>query len=65
MVAHGGGADFAVDDRVNHVSYSDGLPGDDLVGEDALHRPGRAFHFGEDGLVIGGVEPAGVADLAA
>ena len=42
VVAHGGVADFAVDDGVDRVADGDGLLGDDLVGEDALHGLGAA-----------------------
>ncbi len=36
VVAHGGAADFAVDDRVDHVADGDAFARDDSVGEDAL-----------------------------
>ena len=35
------------------------------MGEDSLHRFGRAADLGDDGVVVVGVEPADVADLSA
>src|SRR5580704_18939241 len=48
VVAHGGFADFGVDDGVNFVAYADGLFGDDLMRAHALNRRVATFHFGDD-----------------
>ena len=64
MVAHGGLADFGVDHGVDFVADADWLFGDDLVCAYALNRRVAAFHFGDDGIVIIGVEPSAIADLA-
>ena len=42
-----------------------GLLGDDAMRAHALHRIGDALDFGDDGVVVVGVEPADVADLSA
>ena len=65
VVAHGGLADGVVDDGIDFVAYADWLLGDDLVCANALNRGVTAFHFGDDGVVIVGVEPSAVANLAA
>ena len=65
VVAHGGLADFGVDYGIDFVAYSDWLLGDDLMRADPLNRSVAAFHFGDDGVVVVGVEPSAVADLAA
>ena len=64
VVAHGGFADAGVDDGVDFVADVDRLLRDDLVRAHALHRVIRAGHLGDDGVVIVGVEPAAIADLA-
>ena len=65
VVAHGRLAEFGVDDGVDFVAHADWLLGDDLVRADALNRGVAAFHFGDDSVVIVGVEPSAVANLAA
>jgi len=65
VVAHGGFADVGVDDGIDFVPYMNWLLGDDLVRADALNRGVTAFYFGDDGVVIVGVEPSAVANLAA
>ncbi len=52
VIAHGGLADFGVDDGIDFVADADWLFGDDLVRAHALNRRVAAFHFGDDGVVI-------------
>src|SRR5580704_5615988 len=65
VVAHGGLADFGVDDGIDFVAYADWLLGDNLVRTNALNRRVAALYFGHDSVVIVGVEPSAVANLAA
>ena len=65
MVAHGGAANFVVDHGVDFVADVNGLLGDDAMRAHALHRIGRAFDLGDEGVVIFAVEPAHIADLSA
>ncbi len=65
VVAHGAAAFGAVDDRGDCVADGEAFAGGDAVGEDALHGFGGAADVGEDVCAVRGVEPAGVADLAA
>ena len=65
VVAHGGFADFGVDDGIDFIADANRLLGDDLVRAHALNRGVAAFHFGDDGVVIVAVEPSAVADLSA
>ena len=65
MVAHGRAADFVVDHGVNFVADVNRLLGDNAMRAHALHRIGRAFDLGHEGVVIFAVEPAHVADLPA
>ena len=65
VVAGGGGADLAVDDGVDGVADGEAFAGNDAVGPDALHGLGGAGDIGDYGVVVGGVESADVADLAA
>ena len=65
VVAHGGLADVGVNYGIDFVAYANRLFRDDLVRPHALNRRVAAFHFGDDGVVIVGVEPSAVADLSA
>ena len=65
VVAHGGLANVGVDHRIDFVAYTNRLLGDDLMRPHSLNRGVAALHFGDDGVVIVGVEPSPVADLPA
>ncbi len=65
VMAARGRAQLGVDDGDELFADGDGLAGDDLVRANALHRRVYAFDFGDDHGVVGGVEPAFVANLAA
>ena len=56
---------LGVDDGINFVAYADWLLGDDLMRAYTLNRGVAASYFGDDGVVVVGVEPSAVADLAA
>ena len=65
VIAHGGAADFVVDDGIELVADVNGLLGNDAMGAHALHGIGHAFDIGDECVVVFGVEPADVADLSA
>ncbi len=65
MVAHGRAAHFVVDHGIDLVADMDRLLGDDAMRAHALHGIGHALDFGDDGVVVVGVEPADVANLSA
>ena len=65
VVAHGRVADLVVDHGVDFVADVDGLLGQDAMRAHALHGIGRAFDFGDEGVVVVGVEPADIANLSA
>ena len=65
VVAHGGFANFGVDHGIDFVAYANWLLRDDLMRAHALNRGVASLHFGDDGVVIVGVEPSAVADLSA
>ncbi len=65
VIAHGGAADFVVDDGIELVADMNRLLGNDAMRADALHGIGDAFDIGDERVVVCGVEPADVADLSA
>ena len=65
VIAHGGAADFVVDDGVELVADANWLLGNNAMRADALHRIGHALDIGDERVVVFGVEPADVADLSA
>ena len=65
MVAHGGAANLVVDHGVDLVADMNRLLGNDSMRAHSLHGIGDAFDFGDQGVVIVGVEPADVAHLSA
>ena len=65
VIAHGGLADVRINDGIDFLSDADRLLGDDLVGADALDRGVASGYFGDDRVVIVGIEPSAIADLSA
>ena len=65
VIAHRGLADVGVDDGINFLSDADRLLSYDLMRAHALDWGVAAGHFGDDRVVIIGVEPSAIADLAA
>src|SRR5262249_34663351 len=65
VIAHGGFAELGVDHGIELVTHTNRLLGDDLVRTYALDWVVNAGHFGNDRVVVVGVKPAMVADLAA
>ena len=64
VVAHGGAANVVVDHGIDFVADANRLLGDNSVRAHALHGIADAFDVGDQRVVIVGVEPAHVADLA-
>src|SRR5690349_16149731 len=64
VIAHGGFADGGIDHGVHFVADMNRLLGVDLVCAHALYRVISARYLGDDRIVIVGVEPATIADLA-
>jgi hypothetical protein len=65
VIAASGVAEVCVDDRVDAIAELDRLAQDGPMRKNSLHRLGTAAHVGDDGVVIVGVEPASISDLAA
>src|ERR1700689_4175233 len=65
VIAHGGLANRGVDDGIHLLPNANYLPGNDLMCADSLHRVVASGHFGDDCVVVVGVEPSAIADLAA
>ena len=65
VIPHRGLADVAVDDGVDFLADANRLLGDDLMRAHALNGGIATGHFGDDSVVIVGIEPAAVADLSA
>src|SRR5437867_4373061 len=64
VIAHGGLADVGVNDGVDFLPDTNRLLGDDLVGAHALNRGVAPRYFGDDSVVIIGIEPSTIAYLA-
>ncbi len=65
VIAARGVAICGIDHGVDLIADSDRLADDGAVREHSLHRLESAGHFRDDAVVVGGIEPAGVADLTA
>src|ERR1019366_8022561 len=65
MIAHGGFANRGVDYGVYFLPHANCLLGDDLMRAHSLHGVIAAGHFGPACVVIVGVAPSALADLAA
>src|ERR1019366_8526406 len=65
MIAHGGFANRGVDNGVHFLANANCLLGCDLMGAHTLYRVVASGYFGDDCVVIVGVEPSAVADLPA
>ena len=65
VVAHSGFAYTGVDHRVHFVAQVNRLFGDDFVSPHSLYRVVTPGDVSDDRIVIVGVEPAAIADLAA
>src|SRR5580698_6645092 len=64
VVAHGGETNVGIDYGIDFVADTNWLFGDDLVRAHALNGRVAAFHFGDDGVVIAGIEPTAITNLA-
>src|ERR1700758_5893063 len=64
VVAHSGFAHAGVDHGVDCIADFDGLLSNNFVCAYALHGVIRACNLGHDRIVVVGVEPSAVADLA-
>src|SRR5215475_6934082 len=65
VIPHRGFPDICVNDGIHFVAAADALLGGHLMCTDALDRVVTTRHLGNDGIVILGVEPSTVSDLAA
>src|SRR5260370_1006716 len=65
VVAHRRLTDVGVDDGIDSLSDADRLLCDNLMRPHTLDRRVASGNFGDDGVVIIGVEPSAIADLAA
>src|SRR5882757_6171513 len=65
VVAHGGVADFRIDDGVDLVADANRLLGHNFVCPHALHGGIAAHYLGNDRVVIAAVKDSAIADLAA
>src|ERR1700676_1358583 len=65
VIAHGGFANRGVNDGIDFLPNMEGLLGNNLMRTDALDRVVASGHFGDDRVVIIGVKPSAIADLAA
>src|ERR1700687_4977914 len=65
VIAHGGFANRGVDNGIHSLPNTDCLLGNDLMHPHSLHRVVASSHFGDDSVVIVGVEPPAVTDLPA
>src|SRR5215470_11918672 len=64
VIAHSRATHFVVDDGIELVADANRLLGDHTMRAHTLHGKSGAFNFGDEGVVVVGVEPAGVADLS-
>src|SRR5580658_5613091 len=65
VIAHGRFSNGGVDYGVYFIADANWLPGCDLMRTDALDRVVTSGDFGDDRVVVVGVEPSAIADLAA
>ncbi len=65
MVAANRRTGFCIHHGIDIVAQLDGLAQVDLVRADALHRLHATQNIGDDGVVVVGIEPAGIPHLAA
>src|ERR1035441_394326 len=65
VIAHGGLANRGIDNGIDFLTNANCLLGNDLMRAHALHRVVASGHFGDDGVVIVGVEPSAIANLSA
>src|SRR5215831_20582623 len=65
VIPHRRFPDICVNDGIDFVADADALLGPNLMGPDALDRVVTTLHVGNDGVVILGVEPSTISDLAA
>src|ERR1700722_6645196 len=65
MIAASRPTDFRINDRIHVAAQRDRLAQKDLVRTHALHWLYAAEHIGNHDVVVIGIEPTGIADLAA
>src|SRR5580658_4462641 len=76
VIAHGGFANRGVHNGIDSIAHAEGAPPfrvfcgrwgfhDDLMRAHSLHRVVASGYFGNDGVVIVGVEPSAIANLSA
>src|SRR5208282_4729554 len=64
VIAHGGFANRGVDYGIHFLSNANLLLGNDLMCAHALYWVIASGHLGDDGVVIIGIEPSAIANLA-
>src|SRR5258708_719692 len=65
VIAHGGFANCGVDGGINFLPNANRLFGNNLMRPHTLYRVVASGHFSDDSVVIVGVKPSAIADLAA